>query len=373
MSKIENRRLVIACGGTGGHLFPGIAVAEAWTKAGGEVLLLISEKQIDALASEGYDHLRFEKMPLIAMPRIASLKMPGFVIRFFKSLVACRKLLRSFGADAVLGMGGFTSTAPLIAGRMLKLPTFIHESNSIPGRANVLNAKFAHTILVGFEVCAPRFGAGNRTKVVGTPLRPSVANRPERSAAESYFGLKPDGQTVMVMGGSQGARRLNELVAAGLPEFEKAGISILHISGPVDYETVKPAYEASPNAGVLKDFCADIQNAYAAADLAICRSGASTLTELAFYEIPSVLVPYPFSADDHQITNAEIFSKPGAAELWLQEDLNEENFAGKIIELCSNSDRLEAMKEGMKRLAIPDASERVCNEVVASLQGIPAD
>tara|TARA_R110000850_G_scaffold167796_2_gene292838 strand:+ start:2718 stop:3824 length:1107 start_codon:yes stop_codon:yes gene_type:complete len=368
MSDIKDKRLVIACGGTGGHLFPGIAVAEAWTKAGGEVLLLISEKQIDSLASEGYDHLRFEKMPLIAMPPVLSLKMAAFLFRFAKSLFACRKLLKQFRADAVLGMGGFTSTAPLVAGRMLGCPTFIHESNSIPGRANRLNAKFANTVLVGFETCADHFGVPGRTELVGTPLRPSVASKPQRSESEAFFGLEPGIRTVMVMGGSQGAQRINELIAAGLAEFEKAGVRVLHISGPADYDSVKPAYDQSPNAGVLCNFCADIQHAYAAADLAICRSGASTLTELAFYEIPSVLIPYPFSADDHQIYNAEIFSKPGAAELWQQDELSEENFAGKVIELVTDDTRMDGMRQAMKELAIPDASVRVCNVIATTLK-----
>ncbi|MEX2580777.1 MAG: undecaprenyldiphospho-muramoylpentapeptide beta-N-acetylglucosaminyltransferase [Verrucomicrobiales bacterium] len=367
MSDNPKKRLVIACGGTGGHLFPGIAVAEAWTKRGGEVLLLISEKQIDALATEGYDHLRFERMESIAMPGLLSARMPGFLLKFARSLRSCRRLIKSFRAEAVLGMGGFTSTAPLVAGKMKRLPTFVHESNSIPGRANRLNAKFARTVLVGFERCAPRFGTEKNIEVVGTPLRPSVAKKPDRAEALSYFGLRPDRKTLMVMGGSQGARRLNELVAGALPEFAEARVQVLHISGPIDYETVKPAYDATPEAGVLRDFCSEIQYAYAAADLAVCRSGASTLTELAYYGVPSILVPYPYAADDHQTTNAEIFSVPGAAELWIQKDLTEENVAEKILGLMADDNRLEQMRTKMRELAIPDASERVCDAVAAGI------
>lgn len=367
MPDSTNKRLVVACGGTGGHLFPGIAVAEEWSQRGGEVLLLISEKQIDALATEGYDHLRFEKMDSIAMPGIVSPKMPGFLLKFVKSLGQCRKLLKSFGADAVLGMGGFTSTAPLIAGIMAGLPTFIHESNSIPGRANKLNAKFSRSVLIGFERCATHF-PGSNTEVVGTPLRPSVAAKPTRGEAEAYFGLVPDKKTIMVMGGSQGARRVNELVASALPKIAESEFQVLHISGPTDYETVKPAYDAHPSAGVLRDFCSDIQYAYAAADVAICRSGASTLTELAHYGVPSILIPYPYSADDHQITNAEIFSVPGAAELWSQDELTEENFADKLLDMVSDSEKLTRMGQAMISLAIPDASGRVC-DVVSSHVG----
>lgn len=367
MLTISEKRLVIACGGTGGHLFPGIAVAEAWTQQGGEVLLLISEKQIDALATEGYDQLRFEKMPSIAMPGLFSLKMPAFLLAFFRSLAACRRLLKDFRADAVLGMGGFTSSAPLAAGRLSGLPTFIHESNSVPGKANRLNAIFSKAVLVGFASCAPLFGKGKRVEVVGTPLRPSLVNRPTRAESLAHFGLDPGKKTVMVMGGSQGARRVNELVAASLAPFAAAGIQILHISGPGDYELVKPAYDACPAAGTLRDFCSEIQYAYAAADLAICRSGASTLTELGYYEIPSVLIPYPFAADDHQTSNARLFSDPGAAELWRQEDLTEENFSGRILSLIFDDERLDVMKKAAAGMAVPDPSGRVCEVIAASL------
>ncbi len=366
MSKYADQRLVIACGGTGGHLFPGIAVADAWTREGGEALLLISEKQIDALASEGYDHLRFERMPSIAMPSPISPKMLVFLAKFVGSFFSCRRLLKQFRATAVLGMGGFTSAAPLAAGKAIGLPTFIHESNSIPGRANKLNARFARTVLVGFECCAPFFAGSRRVEVVGTPVRPSVAKKPTREEGASAFGLKPDRKTVMIMGGSQGARRINELVAGSLPAFEEAGVQVLHISGPSEYKALKPAYAKNPDAGALVGFCREVQHAYSASDLAICRSGASSLTELAFYEKPSVLIPYPFSADDHQVTNAEIFSVPGAAELWPQDGLNEENFASRVLALLQDEAMLKNMSAKMAELAIPDASEQVCEVVSGS-------
>lgn len=367
MSDCTDKHLIIACGGTGGHLFPGIAVAEAWTRRGGDVLLLISEKQIDALASEGYDHLRFERMPAIAMPGVLSPKMPGFVLGFLKGLRGCRRLVREFEADAVLGMGGFTSAAPLVAGRMKKLPTFIHESNAIPGRANKLNAKFAESVLVGFEDCSSHFASGKNVQVVGTPLRPSVAKKPNHIDALKHYGLDPEKKTFMVMGGSQGAHRINELVASGLAQFSAAGIQVLHISGPSDYESIKPFYDKNPDAGVLLDFCSDVQFAYAASDLAICRSGASSLTEIAHYELPSVLIPYPFAADDHQTRNAEIFSGPGAAQLWTQGELSEENFATKTVELMNDEVKMAEMKKVMKELAIPDASDRVCDVILSAV------
>lgn len=366
MSDVTGKKLVIACGGTGGHLFPGIAVAEAWRRRGGEVLLLISEKQIDTLATEGFDHLQFERIPSIAMPKIYSPKMIGFGLGFIKTFQKCRKLFANFGADAVLGMGGFTSTPPLVAGKRMKLPTFIHESNAIPGRANLLNAKFSEKVLVGFDVCAKRF-EGKNTAVVGTPLRPAFLNRPSRDAGLEYFGLTRERRTVMIMGGSQGAVRINELVAKSLGRLVDANIQVLHITGPYDYEKMTKAFLANRQAGTVVDFCSEIQYAYSAADLAICRAGASSATELAYYGLPSVLIPYPYAADDHQTANAEIFSIPGAAELWKQSDLNEDTFTDDLIALMNDSEKLARMKATMLQLAIPDASDKVCDVVMESL------
>ncbi|MEM7698919.1 MAG: undecaprenyldiphospho-muramoylpentapeptide beta-N-acetylglucosaminyltransferase [Verrucomicrobiota bacterium] len=360
-------RLLIACGGTGGHLFPGIAVAETWRDRGGEVLLLISEKQIDALATEGYDHLEFMQLPAVAMPPLLSLKLPGFVLCLGGQILTCRKLIRNFRADAVLGMGGFTSTAPLVAGSLAGKPTFIHESNAIPGRANKLNARFCQSALVGFEECAPFFKNAKGVEVVGTPLRPAVVKKPSRGDARARFGLRGDRRTLLVMGGSQGARRINELIAASLPAFASEWMQVLHICGPRDFELIKPAYDEHPEAGVLLDFCSDIENAYAAADLALCRSGAASSTELAYYEKPAVLIPYPFAADDHQTANARIFSKPGAAELWVQDELSDETFTKRILQLIDDEDRLKKMSSAMGALAVPDASARVCDVIAASL------
>ena len=366
MSEINGKNLVIACGGTGGHLFPGIAVAEAWRKRGGDVLLLISEKQIDTLATEGFDHLRFERMPSIAMPKVYSPKMVGFGLGFMKTFNRCRGLFKDFKADAVLGMGGFTSTPPLVAGKTLKLPTFVHESNAIPGRANLLNAKFSEKVLVGFDVCASRF-QGKKTAVVGTPLRPAFIDRPTREEGLEYFGLTGERRTLMVMGGSQGAVRINELIAKSLDRLVQENIQVLHITGPYDYEKMTKAFLANRQAGTVVDFCSDIHLAYAAADLAICRAGASSSTELAYYGLPAVLIPYPYAADDHQTANAEIFSIPGAAELWRQNELSEDTFTDDLIALMNNQEKLAKMKSTMEDLAIPDASEQVCDVVAQAL------
>lgn len=361
-------RLVVACGGTGGHLFPGIAVAEIWSKRGGEVMLIISEKQIDTLATEGFGHLRFERQQSIAMPGLFSPKMIPFGIGFLKGLSHSHRLLKSFNADAVIGMGGFTSTAPLVAGRMRRVPTFIHESNAIPGRANLLNARFSSRVLVGFEACAPHF-KGRQVSTVGTPLRTTMAKCPDRADALRHFGLREDRITLLIMGGSQGARRLNELTTAALAVLPGERVQVLHITGPQDYEGARKVHDDRPAGlhSVVLPFCAEMQFALAAADLAVCRSGASTLAELAHYALPAVLIPYPFAAHDHQTLNGEIFSNAGAAQLWPQDNLSPGSFSEGLVELVENKKGLAEMAGAMSAFAAPNSGELICDVIGEAL------
>src|SRR3954468_18339549 len=160
---------IIACGGTGGHLFPGLAVAESLRARGHEVMLFVSEKEVDALALSGRS-FPFEKLPTVGLPSLYSPAIFAFLRRFNESLSLCRSIYRKFKPQAVLGMGGFTSTAPILAGRMRGVPTFIHESNAIPGKANRLTARMVRAVLLGFKECAPFF-SNARTEITGTPIR----------------------------------------------------------------------------------------------------------------------------------------------------------------------------------------------------------
>ena len=353
---------MIACGGTGGHLFPGIAVAEVCQDKGHEVLLLISEKKIDSLAVEGYDHLHFERIPSVAMPRLLSLAMIPFLFRFLAGGWRCLRILKKFKATVVLGMGGFTSTAPLLAGRVRGCRTLVHESNAVPGRANRLNAKFCNLVLVGLEACAEHFH-GSDTRVVGTPLRPALHIRTEKDEALSEFDMNQGRKTLLVMGGSQGARGINEMICQSLDVFAAEGIQLLHISGIEDHEMVCQAYETNADAGQVLKFCAKMELAYSAADVALCRSGASSLAELAGFGLPSVLIPYPYAADDHQTKNARIFERGGAALLYQQEDLDATKLSGILVELMKDDERLAKMGECMNSFAIMDAAQRVCEAV----------
>ena len=353
----KSRNILIACGGTGGHLFPGIAVAEALLARGHQVLLLISEKPVDAQASAKYTQLRFATVPAVAKPPTWSPRMLAFLWKLGASVRQCKHLLRQFGAEAVLGMGGFTSLPPVYAGHTLGLHTFIHDSNARPGRANVLTSRFCNRIFLGMDA-AKGFFPNRTTVTTGTPARPEILQLPSRAQAAARFGLDPERPTLLITGGSQGAHRLNELcaqAAASLPPDTQ----VLHIAGASD--CVRTAAIAADRADYkVLGFCDQMPSAYALADLVIARAGASSLTEVALAGLPSILVPYPFAADDHQTRNAEVFAREGAAVLVQERDLSAGQLAAMAASILRDPAARQRMGQAARGLAIPDAAERVC-------------
>ena len=359
-------KIVIACGGTGGHLFPGIAVAQALRNRGHESLLLISEKEIDALASEGYSELKFEKVPAIGLPKLLSPAALKFGFRFVSTYRRCAGIVKSFDADAVLGMGGFTSMPPIMAGRRRKMKAFIHESNAIPGKANRLTARWVDTVLLGLEECAQHF-PGRETRTVGTPLREAMTAAVDRAEALEFFGFDRDEKkTIFIMGGSQGARGVNRGVAEALSEFDPEGVRIIHITGKGEYETVKEALGKSDIEHYISPFCPRMELGYELADLAIARSGASSLTELAAFGVPSILIPYPYAAEDHQTRNAEVFSKRKAAILMKEEELSRRCLGKVVNDLFEDPQTLARLGDAMSELAVRDAAENICDMIEES-------
>ena len=356
--------VLIACGGTGGHLFPGIAVGEVLSARGHQVTLLISEKKIDSIAASGHKDLHFEKMPFLAMPKPWSPKMIGFLAGLWKGMAQCRKIIRDKDVSVVLGMGGFTSFAPLYAGKKEKRRTLIHESNAIPGKANKLNARYADTVLCGLEACKDFFAPHADVRVVGTPVRSSMRTASKEDPYE-FFKLDKTKKTLLIMGGSQGARGVNRVVGMALEQFERMGIQVLHIAGPTDYEEVRDVYAKNPLLPQhVAAFCHRMDMAYRVSDLAIARSGASSMSELAYFGVPSLLIPYPHAADDHQTRNAEVFSKAGAALLLTEKELNADILADAVRGILLNSKKTDEMKRAVSKLAVRNAAEKIADLIV---------
>jgi len=355
-------KVAIAGGGTGGHLFPALAVAEVMRARGHDVLIFISEKEIDSLATKDRGEFRFEKLPGIGMPKIFSPAILGFLKRFNESLGPCRAIYREFQPDAVLGMGGFTSTVPILAGRLRKIPTYVHESNAIPGKANRLNARMVDTVLLGFQECS-RYFPKSRCEVTGTPIRRTLAERIPAEKALAAFGLQPGRKTLLVMGGSQGAHGINDAVVKALPELNSNGFQIIHLTGRQDEKSVLDQYHKENIPAYVAAFHHRMEEAYSAADCAVSRSGAASLAELSYFELPSILIPYPHAAENHQALNAEIFDRAGAAAVLMEADTTGGILAKKVRWLMEDPARLRQMSEQLRQLAPRGAAERVADVI----------
>ena len=348
---------VIACGGTGGHLFPGIAVAEVLRERGHEVLLFVSEKEIDSLALSTRSQFRFEKLPTVGFPSLYSPKIFGFIRRFTESLSRCRSIYQKFKPQVILGMGGFTSTAPILAGRMRGISTLIHESNAVPGKANRLAARMVRAVLLGFKECAAFFPKV-RTELTGTPIRNEL-KRLDRQSARQKLGLRGDIPTMLVMGGSQGASGINQAIIKSLPLFRDSALQVIHLSGTRDERQVAENYRRERVLAYVAAFHHHMEEVYSAADFAVARAGAASLAEVASFELPSILIPFPYAADDHQTCNAEIFARAGAAFVLKESELSPELLTQKISVMIDRPEQLRRMSESAARLAPRDAAARV--------------
>ncbi len=348
---------VIACGGTGGHLFPGLAVAEVLRGHGHEVMLFISEKEVDALAISTHSDFRLEKLPSIGLPSPFSPAILRFVRRFNESLVRCRGIYRTFKPHLVLGMGGFTSTAPVMAARFRGIPTFIHESNAVPGRANRMTANLVRAVLLGFKECA-QFFPKNQTEVTGTPIRYDL-KRIDRKVALQQLGLRDDLKTLLIMGGSQGATGINQAVIKSMAALRELSLQVIHLAGTRDETLVADNYRRENIPAYVAAFHHQMETVYSAADFAITRSGAASLAELAAFSLPAILIPYPFAADNHQTLNAEIFARDDAAVILKESELSGDVLARKIRDLIGDATKLRRMSEKSSRLAPTDAAALV--------------
>jgi UDP-N-acetylglucosamine--N-acetylmuramyl-(pentapeptide) pyrophosphoryl-undecaprenol N-acetylglucosamine transferase len=328
-------KIAIACGGTGGHLFPGLAVAEVLKSRGHEVLLLISEKQIDTTAVGNRTEFCIQKIPSVGLTKLLSTKFFLFVAKFMNGLASCLRIYRSFRPDAVLGMGGFTSTGPILAGRIVGLPTFIHESNAIPGKANRLNARLSKMVLLGFEECA-RFFPNKVVEVTGTPIRDSLRSPVDRKQALKNLRLKSGLRTILVMGGSQGAHGINTAVVSALPHFADRQVQFIHLTGKEDENFVYKCYQEEGIPAFVSAFYDRMEEVYTVADLAVARSGAASLTELSYFGLPTILIPYPFAAENHQFLNAEMFARHGVAEVLEESRVNGDTLGSLIDHFLNN-------------------------------------
>ncbi len=353
-------RIVIAGGGTGGHLFPGIAIAEEFLKRDDKtkVIFIGTQRGIESrlLGQLGYELREIDIEGVKGRGIKALVKV---VYQIPKSLWQSRRILRQFCPDIVVGVGGYASGPAVLTAHFMGIPTAIAEQNAIPGTTNRILAKFADAIFITYEqskACFPQ------TKVIfsGNPVRVSLAVKSVRAKKERTY------RQLLIFGGSQGAEAINKGVMDMLPQLQgmKDKVRILHQTGSRQVEEMQKAYEQFGIQAEVKSFIVGMADAYADADLIICRAGATSLAEITAAGKAAVLIPYPWAADDHQLKNAQALAAEGAAVMIPERELSGAKLFGVVENLLQDAKKMRKIEENSLRVSKVDAAATIVDACV---------
>ncbi len=354
-------RFLISCGGTGGHLAPGIAVAEELGARGHAVRLLISEKRVDARLVEKYPEFEFTRVPgtgFSARP----VGLAKFVISQARGVKVCRGIVREFRPDCVVGFGGFTSAGVVVAARMSGVPVALHESNRVPGRAVRVLGRWAQRVFLPAGVSMSGVAPGV-VRAAGMPVRKEIV-RVSQTEARKALGIEVGRKLVVVLGGSQGATVLNDWARAVLKEFAAEGVQICCVTGldkGRDGVVELATKTGEPVRGYFLMFCDRIGELLSAADLAVTRAGAGTIAELVRCETPAVLVPFPAAADDHQRANAAEVARAGGGVVLEQADIA--RLKELALGLVTDEARLAEMRAKLRQMGEQDPRAMIVDEL----------
>lgn len=360
-------RLTITCGGTGGHFFPGLSIAREFQKKGGQVLLLLSgvhaENQKHIAGSFGIDALALPKMP---NPKKSPLKfLGGLAGGFFASM----RILRQFKPQALLGMGSFATTPPVLAAVFLRIPLFLHDGNARIGKANRIFSRFARKLGTGF----PAVNAEKcRCPVIttGMPVRPELRQWADISRTEALQALNEcfntnftaDLPVLLITGGSQGAAIFNTVIPQVINSRHEK-LQIIHLTGKNKISETIQAYHSGKKPELLLESCGKMELCMGAADLIFSRSGGSTAAEIALFGKPAVFVPYPYAAEDHQKDNAGYFNRAGGAEMVSNSDFTLETVNRILDDFFAAPEKWKRCGNTMRQMAIPDAAEKMLSVI----------
>lgn len=358
----EPIRLVVAGGGTAGHISPMLAIADAIReqRPQSQILALGTAQGLETklVPEAGY---RLELIPKVPMPRSISKDLLTFPFNFIKAVRQTTRILRQEGAQGLIGVGGYVCTPAYIAAKRMGLPIFVHEANSVAGLANKIGAKHAKVVATTFA----QTGLPNEQQI-GMPMRSHVARMDRtalRAEAREYFGLSDDKPVLLVTGGSSGALSLNRAIEGALSDLAAAGIHIVHITGR-GKQVMTQDGEPLQSAGYTQlEYVDRMDYAYAAADLMICRSGAGTVCELAVAQVPSVLVPLPIGNGEQKLNARELVAAGGAL-LVDDQDFTPEYLTGTVLPLLGDKDRLEQMSRAAGTQGRANAAEVMARQVI---------
>ncbi len=354
-------RVIVAGGGTGGHVIPAIAIAQEIQKRyGAEVLFVGTARGLEnrLVPAAGFS-LQLVKVGALNRVSLATRMKTAFDLP--RAVFDAGKLLNQFRPDVVIGVGGYASGPAMLSAILKHVPTLAFEPNLVPGFANRVVARFVSAAAVHFEQTAERF---RNAVVTGVPVRPAFFQIPRKP----YIQASP---TLLVFGGSQGARAINQAVVRALPELMKRlpGFHVIHQTGERDYHDVQGAYGQAAIPGEVHKFIDDMPGFFARADLVLCRSGASTVAEICAAGKPAIFVPFPLAADDHQRRNAEALEQAKAAVVLEETKLDEVWLVDTICVLLEDPARLTRMRDAARAMAHPDAAKDIA-ELAARVAGI---
>lgn len=357
-------RVFFAGGGTGGHLYPGIALALALRddREPAESVFLCTDRALDRREAERYG-FDAEEVPAMRWRGLASL--PAVALGLAAGVAKTAWILARRGTlpSVTVGLGGYASFAPALLSRLLGRPVVLLEQNVIPGRANRLLSRLATRVYAQWEESLPRFAHPERVRFEGNPVRPEVSSR-DRAVARRTLGLSEEGVVVAVLGGSQGSRSLNDAVVAAAPALARVGAQVVHLIGRGnDRAAAEAGYARAGARARVEEYCERMGDLYAAIDLAVCRAGGTTIAELTAIGVPSVLVPYPHAAEDHQRANARALETRGAAVVVEEADLSAERLSEALGGLLGDPARLAAMRSAALAAGRPSAARRLAAEV----------
>jgi len=358
-----NKKIIIAGGGTGGHIFPAIAIANALKKLQPATTILfvgaLGKMEMEKVPQAGYN---IKGIDIAGFNRSSLIKNIGLPFKLVKSYFQVRSIVADFMPDAVIGVGGYSSFPVLRFAQGKGIPTFIHESNSFAGKSNKMLGSKATRIFVagdGMEKFFPK----EKIMVTGNPVRSSIAgSHITRLAAAQFFNLDPDKKTVLVTGGSLGAKGINEAIDLHLDDFEKNDVQLVWQTGKPYAETAKQRTAGKTNIWA-NDFIAQMEMAYAAADVVVSRSGAMAIAELCVVRKPVVFVPFPFAAEDHQTVNAQNLAAKNAG-LLIKDSEAKEKLVPTVINLIKDEAMQQTLTENIGRLAVTNADEVIAGEVL---------
>jgi UDP-N-acetylglucosamine--N-acetylmuramyl-(pentapeptide) pyrophosphoryl-undecaprenol N-acetylglucosamine transferase len=354
-SAVQPERIMIGGGGTGGHLYLGIALARELQRrnAARDFLFVGTRRGLEAriVPREGFRVEFIDSAGLKRVGRLASIR--NFLL-IPRSVLQARRLVRSFSPEIVVGVGGYSSGPVVLAGWWQRLPTLIMEPNAFPGLANRLLAPIVDRVAVALPDAGRHFG--KKAEVTGIPVREEFLRLPPRPR-------RPGVLTLLVYGGSQGSRALNTIVCDALAQLKEfgAGLQILHQTGEQELERVRRAYRDAGVAGDIQPFYPRLFEQFGSADLILSRAGASTIAELTAAGKAAILVPFPGAADDHQTKNAQALERHGAAKLIPERDWPQGRLATEIRHFMENPGEIERMEEAARRLANPEATRRIAD------------